>query len=257
VKEGRKGKPPYITDEPSSLQFPPRHCRLEFRQKAYLSPILGTVWACGNKSLSCRLVQNASLWAGTLEYLGPAHRLRGEGFPLFSRLSRRQREEFETQALAHLEALLRSAYRMCDSPEAAEDAVQETYLQAWKYWRSFQQGTNCRAWLFRILLNVIKKKALEKRILVPIDEPEVENVIRFEPLDRVNEFEVLEVFDQLTAEHREVMLLVVVEEMSYKDAATALGVPMGTVMSRLSRARMQLRQRLRRANRKPLVKNSK
>ncbi|MFN2513968.1 MAG: RNA polymerase sigma factor, partial [Pyrinomonadaceae bacterium] len=97
----------------------------------------------------------------------------------------------------------------------------------------------------------IKKKALEKRVFVPIDEPEVENVIRFEPLDRVNEFEMLEVFDQLTAEHREVMLLVVVEEMSYKDAATALGVPMGTVMSRLSRARTQLRQRLRRANRRP------
>ncbi len=193
-------------------------------------------------------------WADTLEHLGPVDRLRGKGIPLFSRLSRRQREEFETQALAQLDALLRSAHRMCESPEAAEDAVQETYLQAWKYWRSFQQGTNCRAWLFRILLNVIKKRALAKRNFVPIDEPEVENVIRFEPLDRVNEIEMLEVFDQLTAEHREVMLLVVVEEMSYRDAATALGVPMGTVMSRLSRARTQLRQRLRRANRRPLVK---
>jgi len=173
---------------------------------------------------------------------------------LFSRLSRRQREEFEVQALPQLDALVRSALRMCGSREEAEDAVQETYLQAWKYWRSFQQGTNCRAWLFRILFNVIKKKATEKRTFVPIEEPKVENLVHFDRVASLNEFEMLEVFDQLTHEHREVVLLVVVEEMSYKDAAAALGVPMGTVMSRLNRARTELRQRLGHQGRKSLTK---
>lgn len=163
---------------------------------------------------------------------------------MFSRLSRRQRDEFEVQALSQLDALLRCALRMCGSREEAEDAVQETYLQAWKYWRSFQQGTNCRAWLFRILFNVIKKKALQNKSFVPIEESKTDNLLRFDRLTMIDQFEMLEVFDQLSAEHREVMLLVVVEEMSYRDAATALGLPMGTVMSRLSRARSQLRQRL-------------
>lgn len=163
---------------------------------------------------------------------------------MFSRLSRRQRDEFEVQALTQLDALVRSALRVCGSREEAEDAVQETYLQAWKYWRSFQQGTNCRAWLFRILFNVIKKKATEKRAFVPIEEPKVENLVHFDRVASLNEFETLEVFDQLTPEHREVILLVVVEEMTYKDAAAALEVPMGTVMSRLNRARTELRERL-------------
>lgn len=174
---------------------------------------------------------------------------------MFSPLSRRQRDEFEAQALAHVDALVRSATRLCRSREEAEDAVQETYLQAWRYWRSFQQGTNCRAWLFRILFNVIKKRATDKQTFVPIEETKVEKLLRFDRSSSLDEFEMLEVFDQLSAEHREVMLLVVVEEMSYKDAAHALGVPMGTVMSRLNRARTQLRQRLGRANRRPLISN--
>lgn len=177
-----------------------------------------------------------------------------EEIHLFSRVSRRQRDEFEVQALSQLDALLRCALRMCGSRADAEDAVQETYLQAWKYWRSFQQGTNCRAWLFRILFNVIKKRATRNRSFVPIEESETENLLRFERFSSIDQFEMLEIFDRLSAEHREVMLLVVVEEMSYKDAATALGLPMGTVMSRLNRARKELRQRLGRAGRIPQVR---
>ena len=163
---------------------------------------------------------------------------------MIARLSRHQRDEFEAVALTQLDALVRSATRLCDSREEAEDAVQETYLQAWKYWRSFQKGTNCRAWLFRILFNVIHKRAVKEAALIPIEEPKVIDLLRLDPQTSFDKLEVLEVFDQLSIEHREVILLVGVEEMSYKDAANVLEVPMGTVMSRLNRARTQLRQRL-------------
>lgn len=162
---------------------------------------------------------------------------------MFNRLSRRQREEFEAQALTHIDALVRTGVRLCGSREAAEDAVQETYLQAWKYWRTFQQGTNCRAWLFRILFNVIKKGRLEQRS-IPLEEAEAANILRFDASWQLEQGEVLEVFERLAVEHRAVLLLIAVEELSYKEAAFALGVPVGTVMSRLSRARIQLRRLL-------------
>jgi RNA polymerase sigma-70 factor (ECF subfamily) len=159
---------------------------------------------------------------------------------LFKQLSRRQREQFETQALVHLDALMRAAARLCDSRETAEDAVQQTYLQAWKYWSSFQQGTNCRSWLFRILFNVMKKETAHQ--FLSVDEATAANVLRFTPDRQIEAYEVMEAFDYLEQEHRAVLLLIAVEEMSYKEAAFALGVPVGTVMSRLNRARTQLRR---------------
>lgn len=161
---------------------------------------------------------------------------------LFNRLTRRQREEFKSQALVHVAALMRSALRLCDSPESAEDAVQETYLQAWKYWKTFQPGTSCRSWLFRILFNVIKKKHCAQTQQVPIDDAMVDNIVRFFPDKHIDVYEVLEAFDRLNEEHRAVLMLIAVEEMTYKEAAFALGVPVGTVMSRLNRARTQLRR---------------
>ncbi len=173
---------------------------------------------------------------------------------MFRRLSRRQHLDFEAQALVHLDALMRAAIRLCGSREAAEDAVQETYLQAWRYWRTFQPGTNCRAWLFRILFNVIKKRGGEKSADVPLEESDFENVLRFEPAGQIEECEMLEAFDRLAEDQRAVLLLVVVEEMSYKEAAVALGVPVGTVMSRLSRARALLRRMLGRAYPRSFIK---
>lgn len=125
--------------------------------------------------------------------------------------------------------------------------MQETYLQAWKYWDTFQPGTNCRSWLFRILFNVIKKGRLAGVAAVPLEEVVASNVLRFEPGSRLEAYEVLEVFDRLSEEHRAVLLLVAVEEMSYREAASALDLPVGTVMSRLNRARSQLRLLLGRA----------
>jgi RNA polymerase sigma-70 factor, ECF subfamily len=164
---------------------------------------------------------------------------------LLIRRSREQREEFEKHALIHLDSLMRSAARLCRTYEGAEDAVQQTYLQAWRYWNTFQSGTNCRSWLFRILFNVIKTGHEPPRQEVAIEDAAAENVLRFVPDRQLEAYEVLEVFGRLGEEHRAVLLLVAVEEMSYKEAAFALGVPVGTVMSRLNRARTQLRRLLR------------
>ena len=67
-------------------------------------------------------------------------------------------DDFERLALVHLEELVRTATRTCGSREAAEDCVQEAYMRAWKYWDRFEPGTNCRAWLYTILFNVIRKR---------------------------------------------------------------------------------------------------
>ncbi len=142
---------------------------------------------------------------------------------------------------------MRAALRLCNSREAAEDVVQGTYLQAWKYWKTFQPGTNCRAWLFRILFNVINKRNGKENANISLEEFDVENVLRFESAGQIEEFEVIEVFDRLNRDQRAVLLLIVVEEMSYKEAAAILGVPVGTIMSRLSRARAELRRMLGRA----------
>jgi RNA polymerase sigma-70 factor (ECF subfamily) len=172
---------------------------------------------------------------------------------LFNRLSRRQREEFKSQALVHVAALMRTALRLCDSRESAEDAVQETYLQAWKYWKTFQPGTSCRSWLFRILFNVIKKKHGVEAQRVTIEEAALNNLVTLRPNLHPGIHEVFEAFERLAEEHRAVLLLVAVEEMTYKEAASALGVPVGTVMSRLNRARARLRRLLGESERNSLT----
>lgn len=171
----------------------------------------------------------------------------------FKGLSRQRREDFKSQALVHVELLTRIAIRLCDSRESAEDAVQETYLQAWKYWKTFQPGTNCRSWLFRILFNVIKKRHGGKLQQVPIEDAGVDRIVRLIPDRQLEQFEVSEAFDRLAEEHRAVLMLVAVEEMTYKEAAFALGVPVGTVMSRVNRARIQLRRLLGRSKQKSLA----
>ncbi|MCA1601148.1 MAG: hypothetical protein LC776_05745, partial [Acidobacteria bacterium] len=123
----------------------------------------------------------------------------------------------------------------------------------WKYWKTFQPGTNCRSWLFRILFNVIKKRGGAVKHQFSIEDIAVDNIVRFNPDWQLEAYEVLEAFEDLSEEHRSVLMMIAVEEMSYKEAAVALGVPMGTVMSRLNRARIQLRRSLGQAERKSLA----
>lgn len=151
--------------------------------------------------------------------------------------------------MAHLDSLMRVASKLMRGRQEAEDIVQETYLRAWKYFASFDEGSNCRAWLFRIMFNVINLRTGKQAKLLesPLeDEDRVEyeqsNVIAFDPLKKLEGGEVLDATKKLSKEHRSVLWLIVVEEFSYKEAAEILDLPIGTVMSRLHRARRDLRK---------------
>lgn len=163
-----------------------------------------------------------------------------EGFEVHSRVS------FEKEAIPHLEALLRTAVRMSGDRARAEDAVQETYLRAWRSFRTYEPETNCRAWLFRILLNVLKKAAGKKRRDPLAEAEDVEASHKVIPLfpeaEGSNRQDILAAVNQLAPEFRNVLWLVIVEGFSYKETAQMLDIPMGTVMSRLYRARRELRR---------------
>jgi RNA polymerase sigma-70 factor, ECF subfamily len=157
-------------------------------------------------------------------------------------------KSFESQIFIHTTTLLRAATRICQSATEADDIVQETMLRAWKYWDSFESGTNCRAWLFRIMINLIhrRRERVEAHTEhISIDEPEMSNVLRFEARLDFNEEGALSAVAKLPKEYRDVILLVLVEEFAYKEAAVMLNLPMGTVMSRLHRARQILKKMLR------------
>lgn len=158
----------------------------------------------------------------------------------------RSRASFENEALPHLESLLRTAVRMSGDRTRAEDAVQETYLRAWRSFRTYQPETNCRAWLFRILFNVLKKAAGKKRHdpLAAAEDVETDGKVipLFPKADRDEAQDIIAAMNHLAPEFREVLWLVVVEGLSYKETAQTLDIPMGTVMSRLYRARREIRR---------------
>ncbi|MBS1857891.1 MAG: sigma-70 family RNA polymerase sigma factor [Acidobacteria bacterium] len=165
---------------------------------------------------------------------------------LFSRKPRL--EEFEAAALPHLGDLYRTATRLVGDPARADDVVQEAYLVAWKNFDRFEPGTNCRAWLFRILFHCAHH--YRRKWLNPREVPDAGEIIEqvpaasAAPSDRITDEEVLRALDAIPEDYRAAVLLVDVDEFSYKDAAGILEVPIGTVMSRLSRGRKLLRDRL-------------
>ena len=148
----------------------------------------------------------------------------------------------------HTPGLLRCALRLTRSAPEAEDLVQDALLRAWQYWDGFDQRSNCRAWLFRILINVFRRSLGQpgrKNPHLSTDHPEVTNVLRFEHKFELDEHGVREAFSRIPREYQEVIELVLVEEFSYKETAEILEVPMGTVMSRLFRGRQKMQSLLR------------
>jgi RNA polymerase sigma-70 factor, ECF subfamily len=159
-----------------------------------------------------------------------------------------RQDEFERAAMPHARSLLRVARRLAADGSAAEDLVQETLLRAWRSFHQFQSGTNTRAWLFRILFNAFYahgRKLRSAPVLVPLPTPgggaESDTAPTISPLEATA---ILRALGELSAEHGSVLLLVVVEGFTCREAAEILALPIGTVMSRLSRARGALRDRL-------------
>ncbi|RMH15546.1 MAG: sigma-70 family RNA polymerase sigma factor [Acidobacteria bacterium] len=168
--------------------------------------------------------------------------------------------DFEAAALPYLDALYNMAYRMTRNAEDAEDLVQETYLKAYRYFDKFQPGTNLKAWLFKIMKNTFINGYRKRQNQPPqsafSDIEESSETILHEDagpgikdpeqeiLDKVLDEDVQQALDSLPNDYRLAILLVDLEGFSYKEAASILEVPVGTVMSRLYRGRRLLEQAL-------------
>src|SRR6516164_621897 len=154
-------------------------------------------------------------------------------------------QEFEAAALPYLNDLFRTATRLLGNLTEAEDIVQETYLLAWKSFERFEPGTNCRAWLFTIMFNAVRhyrRRWFDRRVTGETAEVLEETVSYTPPVpEELTDQDVLSALDGIPPEFRAVVLLADVLEFSYKETAEILRVPMGTVMSRLSRGRQLLR----------------
>jgi len=165
---------------------------------------------------------------------------------LFSK--RPRTEEFETAAMPHMNDIYRAAARMLGSGTGADDVVQDVYLQAWKSFDQFEIGTNCRAWLFKILfhtLNHYRRKWLNIRMVKAPEGILEQTVAAGPPLpEHITDEAMLAALAEVPQDFRAVVLLIDVEEFAYKEAAGILNVPIGTVMSRLSRGRKVLREKL-------------
>ena len=158
---------------------------------------------------------------------------------------------FEELAMPLFDQLYNFAHWLTQDRSEAEDLVQETYAKALRGFSSFQLGTNFRAWIYRILRNTFltSRTGLKANVPLEFDEgtepsagPETPETVLIE---RAQQQVVQEVMAEMPVNYREILILCEVEEMSYQEIAETLSVPIGTVMSRLSRARKTLRDRLR------------
>jgi RNA polymerase sigma-70 factor, ECF subfamily len=170
------------------------------------------------------------------------------------------RERFERDVLPLLSNLYGAAMRMTRNPTDAEDLVQETYLRAYRGFAGFKEGTNLKAWLYRILtnsfINTYRKKQREPKIVEgpeDIDEwylydklggRSVEVSAENEVLDRIPDTDVKAALESLSENFRIPVLLADVEGFSYKEIAEIMETPIGTVMSRLHRGRKALEKAL-------------
>ena len=164
-----------------------------------------------------------------------------------------QSDLFEELAMPLFDQLYNFAHWLTQNREEAEDLVQETYAKALKGFSSFQVGTNFRAWMYRILRNTFltSRTGLRAAATVPLDSEEDGPELAVEDetpetilMKRTDSELVQNAIEDLPVHHREILLLCEVEEMSYQEIAETLSIPVGTVMSRLSRARRALRGHL-------------
>ncbi|MDB5108556.1 MAG: rpoE [Candidatus Binatus sp.] len=170
-----------------------------------------------------------------------------------------RRKRFEEEALPHLDALYTMAVRLAHNPDDANDLLQETVLRAYRFFHQFEAGTNCRAWMLTILFNNFRngyRRTLREQPAATIEDFEHKidsESLRVDPgasnpeailSGRSMDFEVEAALDAIPAEFREALMLVDVEELSYQEISGVLDIPIGTVKSRVSRARATLRDTL-------------
>ena len=167
-------------------------------------------------------------------------------------------EDFERTAVPHMSALYNHALRLTMNADDAKDLVQETYLKAYRFWGTFERGTNIKAWLYQIMknsfINHYRKRVKEPRP-VEFDENishvipqgnasmEAHHAGQGAPHD-IFEDEVARSLDSLSADFRTVVVMSDVEDLTYEEIASAIDVPIGTVRSRLHRGRNLLKKRL-------------
>src|SRR6266540_1298563 len=160
----------------------------------------------------------------------------------------RDRVRFEEEALELADQVYRVARRLVATREEAEDLMQETYSRAFRAWRSYQPGTNLRAWLLRILTNLnIDRGRRRQRSpdMQPLEEAGRAPDIEQERVDeRLSQDDVVSALSAVPHDFRDVIVLVDIGDFSYADAAQILEIPIGTVMSRLHRGRRILKREL-------------
>ncbi len=160
-------------------------------------------------------------------------------------------ENFAKEAMPHLKDLYRTAVRLTRSQTEAEDIVQEVFMQAWKSFDKYEPGTNCRAWLYQIMFFKIshfrRTFGMRSKFFQSDDEEGTifANAAAETPIPQhLTDSDIIATVDKLSPNFRAVVLLADIEEFSYKEVAEILQVPIGTVMSRLSRGRKNLRESL-------------
>jgi RNA polymerase sigma-70 factor (ECF subfamily) len=166
-----------------------------------------------------------------------------------------RRRAFEEEALPHLDTVFRVAVRLAGDEDQAADLVQETMLKAFRSWHQYRPGTNVRAWLLTILRHTfINEYRKRRKVVAELDVSEVEawtvfpEVQEVDPegrfFDQIVDEEVLHAIDALPDEFRETLTLSDVQELTYAEIAEITEVPVGTVKSRLFRARQALQRQL-------------
>src|SRR5438105_8223717 len=170
----------------------------------------------------------------------------------------RDRVRFEEEALALADQVYRVARHLAPSREEAEDLVQDTYARAFRSWRSYQPGTNLRAWLLRILTNLNIDRGRRTQRAPQMTPLEANDYYLYDKLsesddgvgdeervvERLSQDDIVSALSAVPHDFRDVIVLVDIGDFSYQDAANILDIPIGTVMSRLHRGRRILKREL-------------
>jgi RNA polymerase sigma-70 factor (ECF subfamily) len=175
--------------------------------------------------------------------------------------ARRQvkRNQFEVEALPHMDALLRTALRMTKNQTDAEDLVQETMVKAYRFWDKFESGSNCRAWLFKIMTNIfINEYRSKSRTPVSVNMDDIDDNFLYGQLStmtpeknpeqelfaKIFDDDVKKAIEELPDDFRLVVVLSFLEGFSYQEIADIVDLQLGTVKSRLHRGRKLLQKKL-------------